>query len=229
MPTLIELNRRFCNVREIPIERLPDLGDHYRLFSDKLLGWPEVQKQRLTVILGEARSGKTSEFHLRKEELSRNGAFAIGLRVENAADRGIRLTRPQQDRFNFWLGTSEPGYIFLDALDEAQLRHYTIRDAIMSVERLVPESHLPHLHLFISARATDWTPSDLSPLVGLAGRMGITGSPEQAVSVLLVAPLVQEQVRLLAAAWGVQNVPTFLEAVAAVGVERFAGHCNCLS
>lgn len=223
MATLIELDRRFLDVAVRTTEDVADLGEYLHYFGDRLLDWPALLQRRLTVVLGEARSGKTSEFQLRAADLARSGCLALTLRMEDVADRGVRrnLDADQTARLDRWSASSASGYLFLDALDEARLNRRTLDQTIAAIEQDLAPSALQHLHILFSARATDWRrETDLPRLTAFGRRMGLT--PTQSVSVVLLTPLRDEQVGSLAHLWRVQDVPAFLAAVRAAGAHRFA-------
>ena len=60
-------------------------------------------------------------------------------------------------RFQNWLGSSEEGYFFLDAVDEARLSSTSaLQTALRSVVQVL-RPNLKRSHFFISSRITDWS------------------------------------------------------------------------
>ena len=84
--------------------------------------WSDILKNRCTVILAEAGSGKTMEFRAQTEQLRREDKPAFFCRLEILAEEpfedALELGRQE---FQSWIDSDVHGYFFLDSVDEARL------------------------------------------------------------------------------------------------------------
>lgn len=153
--TPIDLNRTFVPLDpdSEPFDWGPEMGRKYGGW----LGWDELITHRRVVLLAEANSGKTEEFRLRVAELRRRGMAAFFVRVEDLADGQLidALTPEDEERFDAWKDSADPGWFFLDSVDEARLNAKNFERALTRFRRDVK----PALHrasVFVSCRVTDW-------------------------------------------------------------------------
>src|SRR5207253_8497048 len=88
------------------------------------LGWDELLKVRLVVVLGEPGSGKSCEFRWRCASLQENGEFAFLIELERlvAGTFDTVLALGDRERFQKWRRGNQPAWFFLDSVDEAKIR-----------------------------------------------------------------------------------------------------------
>lgn len=132
----VQLDRRFLELksgeeddvlRDLPLFRLRDI-----------VPWDRVLEERCAVILGEAGTGKTTEFFLRQELLAKAGRPAFVLAVEELATKQVTalLDSDEEEQFSAWGSAETIAYFFLDALDEARLRNAkSLPSALRNLER----------------------------------------------------------------------------------------------
>src|SRR5688572_17580418 len=97
----------------LDIEFLQDSGES--------VGWNELTKEIRVVILSEAGSGKTSEMMQTAVRIAESGKFSFFLRLENLADAFDPFELGDWNRVDDWLNSTDPGWFFLDSVDEARL------------------------------------------------------------------------------------------------------------
>ncbi|WP_434660721.1 hypothetical protein P5W99_10935 [Paraburkholderia sp. A3BS-1L] len=163
--THVELIRTFSKLSE----QQDDAEDWARYFDARSgdLTWSDLHQQRVVVIVGEAGIGKTTEFRDEAERLRSLGKAAFfvelsQLAVNDSWNRAIGQSAPQ---FDAWKQSSEVGYFFLDAVDEARLiNNAALKNALWVVrERL--ERHFSRVRIAISSRYTDWSIADVQAAV----------------------------------------------------------------
>nr|WP_278376149.1 hypothetical protein [Brucella anthropi] len=121
--------------------------------------WAELLQDYRVVILSEAGSGKTEEFRTVAEQLRSLGKSAFFLRLENIPDHfSTAFDVGSKDEFDEWLASGAEGWLFLDSVDEARLRHP--KDFELAL-RLLGEKlklALDRTHVFLSGRTSAWRP-----------------------------------------------------------------------
>ena len=153
----IPVERRFA---EPTVEQLGDpehlrwLGSYY---SSQTMGWRDVLSGMRTVVLGEAKCGKTHEFTQQVENLKSQGEFAFFLPLEELYDQEIELVLTEDgDSFSSWLQQSmKKAWFFLDSVDELKLRDGSFRIALRKLKKAIGEK-APFAHIFVSCRPADW-------------------------------------------------------------------------
>lgn len=163
----VELGRTFHDLRAGG-----DTGDdgelRASLFGREHLGWAKLAEEPRTVLLAEAGAGKTAEIRAAARRLRSDGRHAFFLRIEHITDHF-------EDAFEVgdhaaledWLASDEPGWVFLDSVDEARLR--SPRDFELAVKRLARAlaPAMQRARILITGRTTAWRPrSDLQLVVG---------------------------------------------------------------
>lgn len=126
-------------------------------------GWEDLESRYRTVILAEAGSGKTREMLERCNKLKKEGKFALFLPLERLDDESLEdLLGPEDWRdFNAWRHeTSDPGWIFLDALDELKLRDGYFEVALRRLRKQIQGAEM-RAKLIVSCRPSDWQYIDL--------------------------------------------------------------------
>ena len=137
-----------------------DTEDWFR-YSRKGRGdyiWSELHERRVVVILGEAGIGKTLEFQNEVDRLQHEdkGAFFIPLNQMSDRDSWDLVVSSFQPRFDHWEQSTDTGYFFLDAIDEARLISHSAFDRALMVVRAGLDRCLPRVRIAISSRVTDW-------------------------------------------------------------------------
>src|SRR5437870_4201173 len=102
----IEINRRFSRLHGTGgPEELASWSYLGSSFGDsQTLGWDELLKVRLVVVLGEPGSGKSCEFRWRCASLQENGEFAFLIELERlvAGTFDTVLALGDRERFQKW-------------------------------------------------------------------------------------------------------------------------------
>lgn len=154
----IALDRRFLELKETGDEsaerELAALG------LLKGVAWDEILRHRCVVVLGEAGTGKTTEFRQRSALLANTGAASFFVTVEELASQGFAesLTSKLERQFETWKSSTERAYFFLDAVDEARLngpRFKIFETALRKLERALGKD-IVRAHVLISCRVSDW-------------------------------------------------------------------------
>jgi nucleoside phosphorylase len=123
----------------------------------RTVNWEQVLERPCTVVLGEAGTGKTTEFRQRCELLVGKNEHAFFLTIDELATSGLdeSLTTFDAARLKAWLAGSARGYFFLDALDEARLNGQRFQTALRKLERGLSAA-AKRSTILISCRVTDW-------------------------------------------------------------------------
>lgn len=200
-------------------------------WQHEAVSWESILKHRLVVILGEAGSGKTTEFRQRAMQRSAEGCYAFYLTVEDLGRNGVTEGLPPADldRLEEWQGSEDVAHFFVDSVDEARLSRLKLRGAIRKLARFCYKQ-MCRARVLLSCRISDWRPrEDLEALAEelrppTKGRGSEADSGEgEAVNVYSLAPLVLDQVEALAAHLGVGDARAFRMAAEHAGVEAFLG------
>ncbi len=155
--TTISLNRQFY-------ESSGDSGElnnsSYRLaagLSDGLLGWPELLVKRRVVILAEGGSGKTEELKEQARLQTSAGKFAFYATVQDVGRDGLKdaLRNADRNRLNAWTLSDQPGWFFIDSIDEAKLDNIRLERALRQIADAIL-SNEGRAHIILSGRFTDW-------------------------------------------------------------------------
>ena len=127
--------------------------------ASEKLGWGELLKDYRVVILSKAGSGKTKEFLNISNRLRDEGKDAFFLRLENVPQH-FRSAFEVGDigAFDAWLASGREGWLFLDSVDEARLRHP--RDFELALRELGGHLKLAleRTHIYLSGRMSAWRP-----------------------------------------------------------------------
>lgn len=119
--------------------------------SDKLT-WKNLHEKHVTVVVGEAGIGKTIEFKNEVQRLQEEGkaAFFIELNQLGDLDSWWLALGQSASAYAQWQTSSEVGYFFLDAVDEARLASHAAFKKALLVAQAGLRQHLgpcAHLHL----------------------------------------------------------------------------------
>ncbi|MGE4296466.1 MAG: hypothetical protein AB7E47_00435 [Desulfovibrionaceae bacterium] len=249
MRPTVALNRRYDLVRstsdEIEIDRTQYAVAHM-LGQEPGMGMDELLRKGLTIVLGEARSGKTTEFVCATDRLNESGKCAFFVRIEDLAGGGgapldtLRFSLEGDralGRFDSWLAREDEAVFFLDAVDEAKLRHPSdYRRAVHLFQQAI-QPHLARVRVVISCRVSEWRPKDdLDVVAALQGRLApdVAEPEEQAAvqagqgaeklpQIVTLRPLGEEEIHALASSLRVDLPADFFRQMEHAGVLDFAG------
>lgn len=233
MPDWIDLQRRL-----VPVEQSSgvDLADAIWFEPDERDGltWEAVLSTPCTVLLGEAGSGKTTELRGQAERLRTAGRIAFFVPIEHLAKDGLATAVEGDPRLDAWRQGSEPGWFFLDSVDEAKLSGESLDRAIAKLKEAL-SGQLSRCRIVVSSRHSDWKANDEACLRRLLPSLAMPGQPmpyadqampkpykrgsaaEEAPPTLRIVRLAQlnrNQIHLYSRrVAGVNNVDVFLEQI----------------
>ena len=154
----IPIDRRFAQPFAKELEDPEQLTWLCSEFDRYSLGWSDLLSRTRTVVLGEAKCGKTHEFKQQVENLRRQGKFAFFLPLERLDHHDIRdvLFSDEAEDLEAWLETSEiEAWFFLDAVDELKLRDGSFKVALGKLHSEIGQK-AEFAHIFVSCRPADW-------------------------------------------------------------------------
>jgi hypothetical protein len=231
----VDLNRTFWRLGDTE-KHDPEALKVYAAFGLEGEDWTKLLERSRVVVLAEAGTGKTHELRETARRLREEGKSAFFCRVEDLAILPLAeaLEEGNIAEFDSWCAGQDPGFFFLDSVDEARLKdsRYFER-AIRGLARSLGDGDA-RARIFISARVSDWrATADLSLLTTLLPPPKSEGDAEQqptgskymqetGIVVVQLAPLTSEQMRRFAAAQGVLDVDSFIDAIVRADAESFA-------
>jgi hypothetical protein len=249
----VDLNRRFVEINEK--EEL-DPDTYQSLAGLKSFGflWEDLLKKSRVVILAEAGMGKTEELKAQTRKLRKDGKYAFFCRIEDLAEEGLVNSLdidPCQDEelFEDWQRSSQPGYFFLDSVDEARLNGQSFEKALRKLAKALGSS-ADSVFIFVTSRISDWQPetdlvtfnrllpppstnktkqteTDTNSYADTELLARVTTQDKVSVSasavVVELGSLDAEQQRRLARAAGVPDPDTFVDAIRRADINVFAG------
>lgn len=151
--TYIELDRRFESFSEADEE---DSGNMSDFISDDRgqMRWSALLENRFIAVLGEAGTGKTTEFRQQVQRLRQAGQRAFFIAMEDLADRRVEVDQEQQ--IEEWKSTADDAHFFLDSVDEARLGHPSaLRRALDQLARILGPAGR-RASVLVSCRVSDW-------------------------------------------------------------------------
>jgi hypothetical protein len=153
----IELNRTFHEISKESCNN--DDMDVSQAIGVESFNWTNLIKEYRVIILSEAGSGKTAEIRNVAYKLREQGKSAFFLRLEHIpTDFENAFEVGTYKAFNEWLASAEEGWLFLDSVDEARLRHPgDFERAIHNLSRQISTA-IDRSHIFITSRMTAWRP-----------------------------------------------------------------------
>ena len=202
----IPLDRRF--VPHTPEGE--DQRDSLFQFKASTISWLDILKHPRVVILGEAGSGKTTEFKTQAQSLSGEGKNAFFFRLEDLADTAPKDTLSPEEKaaYQKWLNGTDKGWLFLDAVDEARLTNYNNFER--ALHRLAADiaPAMGRVHIILSSRGTAWREEDKGFLQTHFPTSAVNKKPKdhsvseltKPVAILGLAALDDTQVKAFAAA-----------------------------
>ena len=227
----LQLYRTFSVAKEISDDAVDydyEIYHAFRNLSNEHRAWEDLLEHQVVVVLGEAGIGKTTEFRDRASRLTQEGQAAFFVPLNAALDKDLLNDRLAENPFNLetWLANNEPGYFFLDAVDEARLQaHKDLDSALRNIVRQL-RSGLGRARFILSSRITDWyTPgvkSIVQQVVCDTIQRQIDGSEEIRPAEFTLDPLSSAEAKRLAMDFGVGDVDTFWQSVEIGGYEFMA-------
>lgn len=160
----VSLSRRFLEVTSGDFEN--ESENIWASLATRETGkkWEEILTNDISILLGTAGSGKTTEIRQHVKRLVEEGQDAFLMRLESLQDGTLADSfdfelDDQRDRFEKWKRSRKGGYLFFDALDEARLpssRNESALDkALDIVSREVGRRRAP-LHVLVTSRPSEW-------------------------------------------------------------------------
>ena len=203
------------------------------------LRWPDLINEYRLIILSEAGSGKTAEIHNIAHTLRKQNKQAFFLRLEHILGNfEVAFETGNYEDFREWLNSEEEGWVLMDSVDEARLRHPgDFELAIRKLSRQIRTAY-NRTHIVITGRITAWRPkTDLDhcatrlPYVAntskrelrvdnseeLDGVIEIKAEDQKRAKpvfkIVTLEDLTSDQIAVFAKARGVNNCNAFLDAV----------------
>ena len=159
----IQLNRRFVELSDNLIPEDYALRSYTEdiLGREYGLGWNDILKQHLVIILGEPGCGKTWELRHQTEEIRGQGQFGFFIQLDSLIHQPFESALSQLDlqQFNYWKNGKKFGAFFLDSVDEAKFQRDS--DFYLALDRFrdaIGDS-LGRSTIIISSRISEWLPS----------------------------------------------------------------------
>ena len=216
----IEINRRFSRLHSSggPEELASSSYLGYWVADSGSLGWDDLLKERLVVVLGEPGSGKSWEFRWRCGSLRKDGEFAFLIELERLVFGAFDnvLAPADFEQFRQWQAGKSEAYFFLDSVDEAKIRRqsdfYTALEKVMVA---IGPAAMHRTRVVVSSRISEWQPDTdrhevLSRFVASRARPRTTTDTEPAVLIVQIAPLDRERVRTFAEKRQIGNPDQFV-------------------
>ena len=154
MNNYIDLNRKFIKYDSSSYNEQDDWT--YSLSSwNATITWEDILKYKCSIILAEAGSGKTKELQHMTDKLKMQGKKAFFCNISNLATMssfGDAIGFINQQEFVAWKQGDEPGYFFLDSVDEAKLREPKDFEIALRKFANALGSQLIRAHIVISSR-----------------------------------------------------------------------------
>lgn len=215
--------------------------------SDGMLGWTDLLAKRRVVILAEAGSGKTEELTEQARLQTAAGKFAFYATVQDVGRDGLAsaLRPADRKRLNAWRSSSEPGWFFIDSIDEAKLDNIRLERALRQIANGIVGAE-GRAHIVLSGRHTDWefardarrlneelplpresAAEPVPPLDELIRRVlrhekPPEPTPAETPLIVVMAPLDADKVRTYAAAKNAPELDSLIDAIQAANMWDFA-------
>jgi hypothetical protein len=214
----IDLNRRFRALHGSGNVEDAAASSYLRgSLADSTLGWDELLKERLVIVLGEPGSGKSWEFRRRCASLKEVGepAFLIELERLVSGAWAVGFSPADLTRFQQFQKGRETACFFLDSVDEAKIRRQA--DFYAALDKVVAgigPLAIGRAHVFISSRISEWQPdTDLNEVLSRFSTARRPSSPTEEAPPLIVQiePLDRERVRTFVEKRCIGNPDRFVE------------------
>ena len=138
-----------------------------RLFGkQRALHWADLLAHHRTVLLSEAGSGKTMEVREAARRLRKDGKPAFFLRIESVSqgfETAFEVGTGTYAEFQAWCESGDEGWLLLDSVDEARLRHPKDFERAINIVGSRLASTMQNAHIVITGRSSAWrTKTDLA-------------------------------------------------------------------
>lgn len=167
MENYVDLGRRFRILADTELAEFDRLADLQDVGTFGTVGWEDLLEAPRVVLLAEAGSGKSWEMEAQVRKLKNSGKTAFFLPLEAIAreDLTASLTAGEEREFFSWLQkTPDPGWFFLDSVDELKLNQQKFETALKRFAKAL-DGCLARAYVTISSRPSDWGAStDLAKL-----------------------------------------------------------------
>jgi len=242
--SFVNLNRRFRKF--IPGEDPENAA--FESYTASLLGhesgfgWEDLLTRRLVVVLGEAGSGKTSEFRERAKALQCDGKLSFFIPLDQLIHQPLFgvLSNEESEKFQSWLRGNDEATFFLDSVDEAKYeKPADFLSALDHFRKDINENALRRLHILLSSRISQWRPqSDAQDLLDRfpaplpLKSKSVDPSPEdlqdkanseEEIFVVQIEPLDRTRVKQFASERGMADPASFIRALDESYAWPFAG------
>lgn len=155
----IDLNRKFSFYDASSYVEQDD-STYYSRSLQATMTWDEVLKNKCSIVIAEAGSGKTEELKHITKVLRKQGkrAFLFDLATITKMNFDeLVLTSGYQQEFSMWQqNCNEVGYFFLDSIDEARLTNHKDFESALRKFTAYINSQLQRVHIVITTRPTSW-------------------------------------------------------------------------
>lgn len=157
LDSFVQLNRTF---HDLAVSEEDERSNLFRLMHrGKATHWSDLLEEHRVILLSEAGSGKTEELRHVCRDLRRDSQRAFFLRIEHLAqDFDSAFEEGAAEEFDDWLASSDDGWLLLDSVDEARLKHpKDFEQAIRKIGFKLGGA-LQRTHIIISGRTDAWRP-----------------------------------------------------------------------
>ena len=190
----LELNRTFLQVPDTVAGLNAEATLRAALLLNRVESWDALLEHPYVVVLGEAGTGKSTEFQLRAQSMAAQGRFSFFAELSELAADGLTQSLDVDDdaRLEEWRASQDDAVFFLDSLDEAKLQNRTLKQALRRLRRDLKDEW-DRVRLVVSCRASDWMAEADRDELGAVAPAGVSE-----VRIVQLAPLNTEQVEQLA-------------------------------
>ena len=206
---VVDLERTFLEVPDSAAGLDSEAAFRAALLWGRSEDWDAVLSHPYVVVLGEAGTGKSTEFLLQAQALTAKGKCSFFVELTDLAENGLILgldvnEKPQLVK---WQESQDDAVFFLDSLDEAKLQNRTLQRALRNLKHSL-QDHWERVRLVVSCRVSDWmAEADRAEL----HRIAPPGVDD--IHIVQIAPLNTCQVEELARSVGVEDVKEFMAAI----------------
>lgn len=231
----IAIERRFRTLKELDNKKhvaelsyLSDLGK-----NATTIGWDDLLRQRVTVVLGEPGSGKSYELRHQCAALREKKQFAFFVELERLINSDLESTLETNDKSLLlkWKAGKGRAYFLLDSVDESKLAKRTdFHKALNRLCNFLDQQLLARATLILSSRISEWQPQ--LDLAEVAHRLRLPSSPSsngseprterEEPSVVVMLPLSRKDVENFAHEMIGTNSAQFVAALHSSGAWEFA-------
>lgn len=244
--SIVPLVRRFSKTFVPTAEEGVDAETVYpALFNGRRMGWEAIEDKRRCVILADAGAGKTHEMLTRARYAAERGRRAFFIRIENIGEAfEAAFDVGDAESFGSWLESEEDAWFFLDSVDEALLQDaLAFEDAMRAFATRIADAQA-RAHIIISSRSHAWRArtdrqllEQLLPYAppeaedvededledAVRPDPSDQSEPIDAVEVVILDDLDDDDVRMFAAHRGATNIDAMLEEIRRIGLSNLSG------